>query len=78
MTAPRRVRWRTGGELRDQLPVPFGEIAELERALVTIARDADRAADGTLGEVASLSCTEYIEQLGVPAGDVPTSSPPGG
>ena len=41
---PRRVRWRTGGELRDQLPVPFGEIGELERALVTIARDADRAA----------------------------------
>ncbi len=64
---PRRVRWRTGGELRDQLPVPFGEIAELERALVTIARDADRAAAGTLGEVASLSCAEYIERLGVPA-----------
>lgn len=64
---PQRVRWRTGGALRDQLPVPFAEIGELERALVTIARDADRAAAGSLGEVASLSCTEYIGRLGVPA-----------
>ena len=63
---PRRVRWRTGGELRDQLPVPFEEIGELERALVTIARDADRSRDGTLGDAASLSCTEYIAQLAVP------------
>ena len=63
---PRRVRWRTGGELRDQLPVPFDEIGELERAIVTIARDADRSAEGTLGDVASLSCTEYIEQLACP------------
>src|SRR4051812_30723620 len=63
---PRRVRWRTGGELRDQLPVPFEEIGELERALVTIARDADRSREGTLGDVASLSCTEYIARLAVP------------
>ncbi len=64
---PRRVRWRTGGELRDQLPVPFEEIGELERAIVTIARDADRSRDGSLGEVASQSCAEYIAQLAVPA-----------
>ena len=63
---PRRVRWRTGGELRDQLPVPFEEIGELERALVTIARDAERSREGTLGDVASLSCTDYIAQLAVP------------
>ena len=66
LPGPRRVRWRTGGELRDQLPVPFEEIGELERAIVIIARDADRSREGTLGDVASLSCTEYIAQLGVP------------
>ena len=64
---PTRVRWRTGGELRDVLPVPFEEIGELERAIVTVARDADRSRAGTLGDIASLSCTAYVEQLDVPA-----------
>ena len=64
---PTRVRWRTGGQLRDVLPVPFDEIGELERAIVTVARDADRSREGTLGDVASLSCTAYVEQLAVPA-----------
>jgi monoamine oxidase len=63
---PKRVRWRTGGELREALPVPFEEISELERAMVTIARDAERVRADTLGDVASLSCTEYISRLGVP------------
>ncbi len=64
---PSRVRWRTGGQLRDLLPVPFEEIGELERAIVMVARDAERSREGTLGDVASLSCTEYVERLGVPA-----------
>ena len=48
--APAAVRWRTGGELRDALPVPFGELGALEAALVAIAVDAAALAAGTLGE----------------------------
>jgi monoamine oxidase len=63
---PQVVRWGTGGTLRDGLPVPAGQIGELERALVTLAGDARRYRDDTLGSVGSLSCTEYIERLSVP------------
>jgi monoamine oxidase len=62
---PRVVRWRTGGRLRDGLPVPAEQLGDLERALVTITDDARRRLQGSLGEVASLSCSEYIERLQV-------------
>ena len=57
--APSSVRWRTGGELRDGLPVPFDELAALAAALVAIAADAAALEAGTLGERGSLSCAEY-------------------
>ena len=65
--APSSVRWRTGGELRDGLPVPFGELPALDAALVTIAADARSLEAGTFGERGSLSCAEYLRRLGVPA-----------
>jgi len=65
--APSSVRWRTGGELRDGLPVPFAELGELDAALVAIAGDAAAHRAGTLGERGSLSCAEYLRQLGAPA-----------
>ncbi len=64
---PSAVRWRTGGELRAGLPVPFGELGALEAALVAIAADAAALAAGTLGERASLSCADYLDALAVPA-----------
>jgi monoamine oxidase len=65
--APSAVRWRTGGELRDGLPVPYGELGELEAALAAIAADAAALRAGTLGERGSLSCADYLGQLGPPA-----------
>lgn len=65
--APSCVRWRTGGELRDGLPVPFGELAALDAALVAIAADAAALEAGTLGERSSLSCAEYLRRLGAPS-----------
>jgi monoamine oxidase len=64
--APSAVRWRTGGELRDGLPVPFAELGALEAALAAIAADASALAAGTLGERGSLSCAEYLRGLGAP------------
>jgi len=64
--APSAVRWRTGGELRDGLPVPFGELAALDAALVAIAVDAAALSAGTLGERGSLSCAEYLRGIGAP------------
>jgi monoamine oxidase len=60
---PQRCRWRTGGELRDGLPVPFSDLAELERALVRLAGDA--AANDAAVE--ALSCARYLDDLGVGA-----------
>ncbi len=37
---PRRARWRTAGELRHGLPVPWDELGALEQALARIASDA--------------------------------------
>jgi monoamine oxidase len=64
--APAAVRWRTGGELRDGLPVPFGELGALEAALVAIAADAAALRAGTLGARASLSCAAYLRELKAP------------
>jgi monoamine oxidase len=56
---PERVRWLTGGVLRDGgLPVPFSELGQLERAVRRIGVDAESAA----GEV---SAADYIASLGV-------------
>ena len=63
---PSAVRWRTGGELRDALPVPFAELAALDGALTAIARDAAALAAGDLGARASLSCAAYLRELGAP------------
>ena len=65
--APAAVRWRTGGELRSGLPVPFEELGALDAALSAIAADAASLAAGTLGDVGSLSCAAYLRRLGVPA-----------
>jgi monoamine oxidase len=65
--APAAVRWHTGGELRDGLPVPLGELGALEAALVAIAEDAAALRAGTLGVRASLSCAAYLRELGAPA-----------
>jgi monoamine oxidase len=64
--APSCVRWRTGGELRDGLPVPFAELAALDAALVAIAADAAELAAGTFGARGSLSCADYLRRLGAP------------
>ena len=45
--APSAVRWRTAGEVRHGLPVPFGELAALDAALVRIAVDAAAYTAGT-------------------------------
>ena len=67
LTARRRaVRWRTGGELRDGLPVPFGELGALEAALVAIAGRRRRAARRDARRPRSLSCADYLRELGVP------------
>ena len=44
--APAAVRWRTGGELRDGLPVPFDELGALDAALAAIAAMRRRCAPG--------------------------------
>jgi monoamine oxidase len=59
---PARVRWRTGGELRDALPVPFGELGDLERAVRKIGVDAERAA---VGIPFDLSAADYLDELEV-------------
>ena len=75
--APSAVRWRTGGELRDGLPVPFGELGELGAALVAIAADAAAHSAGTLRERGSLSCAEYLGSSACPPPRA-SSSRPGG
>ncbi len=64
--APAAVRWRTGGELREGLPVPFDELGALEAALAEIATDAAAISAGTFAARGSLSCAEYLRQLGAP------------
>jgi monoamine oxidase len=59
---PERVRWRTAGELRDGLPVPFAELGDLERAVRKIGVDAERAAAGIPFD---LSAADYLDELEV-------------
>jgi monoamine oxidase len=64
--APSAVRWRTGGEVRAGLPVPFDELGVLQAALAAIAGDAAALRAGTLGARGSLSCSAYLAELGAP------------
>jgi monoamine oxidase len=61
---PRHARWRTAGELRDGLPVPWEEVGALEHALQRIASDAASRAVGA--GPAPRSGAEYIEALDPP------------
>ena len=56
------LRWRTGGVLRHGLPVPWNELAALERALGVVARDAMATGDEAAATWC-LSASDYIESL---------------
>ena len=56
------LRWRTAGVLRHGLPVPWDELAVLERALWTVARDAMATGDEA-DRIWALSASDYIESL---------------
>jgi monoamine oxidase len=56
------LRWRTAGVLRHGLPVPWSELAVLERALWMVARDAMATGDEA-DSVWALSASDYIESL---------------
>src|SRR4051794_41398251 len=58
--APAVCRWRTGGVLRESLPVPFEQLGELERALATLRADADVGARG------GWSFADYLAALSLP------------
>lgn len=61
----RHVRWRTDGELRFGLPVPWHEFGALEHALLRVARDAEAVGRGET-KTASMSATAYIASLDPP------------
>jgi monoamine oxidase len=61
---PNRARWRTAGELREGLPVPWGEMGALEGALVRIVHDAASLAAGRGSPTGSGA--EYIDSLRPP------------
>lgn len=56
------ARWRTAGELRHGLPVPWDELPTFERALARIAADADAYSAGAFNG-ADVSAAEYIDAL---------------
>jgi monoamine oxidase len=56
------MRWRTGGVLRHGLPVPWNDPAVLERALVSVARDAAATGDEA-ARIWALSASDYIDSL---------------
>lgn len=61
---PVHARWRTAGELRHGLPVPWEEIGALERALQRIAGDAAAQAAG--GGSPAGSGADYLDTLSPP------------
>jgi monoamine oxidase len=65
---PRRVRWRTGGRLRDGFPVDGDDVTALDAALARITEDARRHADGSFVH-AHESWREYVAGF-VRSGDV--------
>lgn len=56
------ARWRTAGELRHGLPVPWDELPSLERALGRIAADAEAYAAGAFADT-DRSALAYIDAL---------------
>ena len=65
--APSAVRWRTGGELRDGLPVPFGELGELGgRARRHRRRRGGATAPGRSASEARCRAPSTSGELGVP------------
>jgi monoamine oxidase len=61
------VRWRTGGVLRTGMPVGWGELGELEQALVRVATDSTAVGAGKEpAGLRSLSANEYFNELGAP------------
>jgi len=65
---PTRARWRTAGELRHGVPVPWAEMPALERALARIANDAESLGAGRdlPSGSGSGSGAEYIDELRPP------------
>ena len=61
--APSCVRWRTGGELRDGLPVPFGELARARGGARRDRRRRRRAAR----RGRSASAARFVRRLPAPA-----------
>ena len=62
---PRRVRWRTAGQLRSGLPVDADELPALEAALLRITEDAARHREGDFAG-ARQSWSAYVAGLGAP------------
>ncbi|HEY0389332.1 MAG TPA: NAD(P)/FAD-dependent oxidoreductase [Gaiellales bacterium] len=58
----RSARWLTDGALRTGLPVPWDELAALERALRQVADDAARVGAGDR-DIGALSAAAYVERL---------------
>ena len=63
---PRRVRWRTAGQLRSGLPVDADELPALEAALLQITEDAARHRTGEFAG-AGQSWSAYVAGLRAPA-----------
>jgi len=61
---PRHARWRTAGELRRGLPVPWEELGAFEQALARVARDAEAHARGI--DWSAGSGADYIDALRPP------------
>jgi hypothetical protein len=58
--APAACRWRTGGVVRESLPVPFEQLGELDRALATLGVDA---ASGVAG---GISFADHLASMSLP------------
>ncbi len=62
---PRCVRWRTGGKLRDGLPVVAADVTALDAAWGRISNDARRHAVGEFAE-RGVSCAQYLAAMQLP------------
>ena len=66
------VRFHVNGKVRTGLPVPVGQLADLERAVVRMTSDAQRLnpgfplVDQPVGDL-DVSITEYFDRLDLPA-----------
>jgi monoamine oxidase len=62
---PAQVPWRTGGALRDGLPVGADDLAAFDDAWARVREDARRAAAGHFSQ-RSLSCAGYLGEMRLP------------